>query len=133
MNLRWISWLVNGVIISTLMFPMVVRADSNSPSYLPPALGEIQLTPEQQAQLKALREQVQSDLDDLLTTEEKTQFQDSISQGNDIRSTIRSMDVSFRKRRQIGKVFKGMKSELEDILTREQMAQLEENLQSRQN
>ena len=39
MKIRWISWLVNGVIITNLMLPVVARANSNQQNYLPPALS----------------------------------------------------------------------------------------------
>jgi Spy/CpxP family protein refolding chaperone len=132
MKIRWISWLASGLIISTSILPLVARADSKLATYLSPVLAELQLTPSQQTQLEALREQTQSQLENLLTPEQQAQFNNVLSQGNGIRSAARSLNLSFKQRRQMKNIVQTMRSQLERILTPEQRQQIQQSLQTSQ-
>lgn len=133
MKIRLISWLASGLMFSTSMLPLMARADSNSATYLSPALAEVQLTPSQQAQLEALSEQTQSQLENLLTSEQQAQFNNALSQGNGVRSAARSLNLSFRQRRQMRNILQTMRSQLDTILTAEQRQQIQQSLQTSQN
>lgn len=132
MKIRLIIWLASGLMLSTSILPLVARAGSDSANYLSPALAEVQLTPSQQTQLEALREQTQSQLKNLLTPEQQTQFNNALSQGNGVRSAARSLNLSFRQRRQMRNILQAMRSQLDTILTPEQKQQVQENLQTSQ-
>ncbi len=130
MKRQLISWLGSGLIISTSLFPLMARADSNSVTYLFPALAEIQLTPSQQTQLEAMSEQTQSQLENLLTPEQQAQFNNALSQGNGVRFAVQSLNLSFKERRQMTNILQRMRSEIDDILTPEQRQQIQQSPQS---
>jgi Spy/CpxP family protein refolding chaperone len=108
----------------------MARADSNSVTYLFPALAEIQLTPSQQTQLEAMSEQTQSQLENLLTPEQQAQFNNALSQGNGVRFAVQSLNLSFKERRQMTNILQRMRSEIDDILTAEQRQQIQQSPQS---
>jgi Spy/CpxP family protein refolding chaperone len=132
MKKQLISWLGSGLVISTSMFPLMTRAESNSVTSLSPALAEIQLTPSQQTQFETLREQTQSQIKNILTPEQQAQFNKALSQGNGVRSAVQSLNLSFRERRQMRNILQTMRSQIENILTPEQKQQMRESLQSSQ-
>jgi len=129
MKIQLISLLASGLMISTAMFPVIARADV---TYLPPALAEVQLTPSQQTQLERLKEQTQSQLDNLLTSNQQTQFKNALSQGSDIRSAVQSLNLPLKKRRQMQKIFQTMRSQLDTILTAEQKQQIQRKRSERE-
>lgn len=129
MKKRLISWLVSGLMLSNSMFPLIARADSTLATSLSPVLTEIELTPSQQSQLETLSQQTQSQLDNLLTSEQKEQLNNALSQGNDLRTAVRSLNLSRQQRRQMRNIFQTLRSQLNTILTSEQKQQIQESLQ----
>lgn len=125
MKIQLIALFASGLMISTAIFPMIARADV---TYLPPALAEVQLTPSQQTQLETLKKQTQSQLDNLLTPSQQTQFKNALSQSNDIRSAVQSLNLPLKQRRQMRNIFQTMRAQLDTILTAEQKQQIQESL-----
>lgn len=117
MKKQLISWLGSGLVISTSMFPLMARAESNSVTSLSPALAEIQLTPSQQIQFETLREQTQSQIKNILTPEQQAQLDNALSQGNDLGSAVQSLNLSFKQRRQMKNILQTMRSQVDTILT----------------
>lgn len=124
MKIKWISWLISMLIISISIFPLAAQAESNSAN-LPPALEQIQLTPSQQNQLEAITEQTQSQVKNLMSTEQQAQLKN-------VRSAIQSLNLSFQQRQEIGSILHSMRVEVSKILTPEQKQQLQETIQSSQ-
>ncbi len=133
MKTEWISWLAGGLILSHSMLPMVARANPISINHFVPTLEQIELTPEQQAQLKTVAEKTQSQLAKLLTPKQQEEFKNALSQGDGVRSAVQSLNLPLNKRRQMGNIFQGMQSEVDLILTSEQKQQIQQNRQSLQN
>ena len=130
MNKQLISWLASGLIISTfLIFSSMAQADSNSTGFFPPALAGIELTSLQKEQFQAVREQTQSQLKTLLSTEQQLNLRNALDQGQEMREAIKSLDLSFRQRRQMKDIMQTMRSEVESILTPDQIQNRRQNSQ----
>jgi hypothetical protein len=132
MKRQLISWLGSGLIASTSMFPLMAQAQSNSLTHLSPALAEIELSASQQTQLEAVKKETQSQIQNILSSEQQDQLKNKLSQGDDMRSAVQSLNLSFRQRRQMKNVVQKMRSEVDNILTPEQKQQLQETIQSSQ-
>jgi Spy/CpxP family protein refolding chaperone len=76
-------------------------------------LEQIQLTPSQQNQLEAITEQTQSQVKNLMSTEQQAQLKN-------VRSAIQSLNLSFQQRQEIGSILHSMRVEVSKILTPEQ-------------
>ncbi|WP_373481012.1 hypothetical protein [Geminocystis sp.] len=133
MKVKFISWLGSGLIASTSMFPLMAQAQSNSVTLLPPALAEIELSASQQTKLEAVKKETQSQLQTILSSSQQDQLKNSLSQGNDMRSAVQSLNLSFRQRRQMKNIMQTMQSEVGNILTPEQKQQIQQKAQSSQN
>ncbi|MEO0948708.1 MAG: Spy/CpxP family protein refolding chaperone [Cyanobacteria bacterium J06641_5] len=128
MKARLIPLLVSGMAISIIVFPLNVKANPSSTATTFPALAEVQLSPSQQTELEALKEETLSQLAILLSPAQQAQLEDAVSQGDSLKSAVRSLDLSFKKKRQMRGVLQDMRSEIDKILTPEQKQQLQDAL-----
>jgi len=128
MKVRLMPLLVSGMMISMTAFPVNAQANPSSTANTFPALAEVQLTPSQQTELEALREETLSQLAILLSPAQQAQLEGAVSQGDSLKSAVRSLDLSFKKKRQMRGILQDMRSEIDKILTPEQKQQLQDNL-----
>ncbi len=130
MKLQSIAWLAGGVAASILTFSPIAIANPSMASgafSIPP---EVQLTSEQEAQLKDLKETTMSRLDSVLSSGQQLQLEDSLARGEDFKTAVRSLDLSFRQRRQLRGIFGDLRSQIDTILTPEQKQQIGQEIQS---
>lgn len=91
------------------------------------ALG---LTETQQSQLSELREEMRSQMDSILTTEQKEAMQNARSEGRR-RPGRGTLNLTEAQREQMRSIRQDFRADLEDILTDEQVQKLDEMRQSR--
>jgi hypothetical protein len=117
MKMKSISWLVNMMlIISILLFPATAKAESNCVN-LPTKLTQIELTSSQQNQLQTIREKTHSQVKNLMSAEQQAQLKD-------VCSAIQSLNLSLKQRQEIASILHSMKTEVSKILTPEQKYQI---------
>ncbi len=132
MKIQWMAWMASALIASVSVFPSVAKAQTDSLTHLFPALDGIELTSEQQSQIENLGHDTLPQLQNLLTPEQQYQFNTAISEGKGVGASARSLNLSFRQRRQMSRILKPMRSELESILTPEQQEQMQQKVQALQ-
>ncbi|MEO1590405.1 MAG: hypothetical protein AAFU71_03820 [Cyanobacteria bacterium J06632_22] len=99
-----------------------VRAAQAVPSQ---AVEALNLTEQQQAELDSLRAETRSQIEAILTDEQRAAVQSSLDAGEPMRQALRSLDLTEQQRSDIRTVAEGSREAGRDILTPEQQAQLE--------
>ncbi len=132
MKTRWLALMASGLIASVALIPSVAQADQNSLTQLFPALAGVQLTPPQQTKIETLSNHALPQMKNLLTPEQQTQFKAALSSGKDVRGAVKSLDLSFKQRRQISNILQRTRSQINAIPTPEQLQQVQQNVQALQ-
>ncbi|MGB0560801.1 MAG: Spy/CpxP family protein refolding chaperone [Spirulinaceae cyanobacterium] len=93
--------------------------------------AELNLTPDQQAEMQALREATQTQMQGVLTPTQQQAVEAAIANGENPRQVLRTLDLSDAQRTQLRDIKASQREEMAEILTPEQQAQLEAMHQSR--
>ncbi len=88
---------------------------------------ELNLTPEQQAQIRQIREASKQQMQSVLTAEQRTQLETARQQGQRPR-----LNLSEQQRQQMQQIRESTKQKIEAVLTPEQRARAEQLRQQRQ-
>ncbi len=128
MKSQLISMLTGAVVLVAPLISMPVRAELQTPTQLFPALSGVELTPDQETQIDQIADQTFSEVEDILTTEQRDQFNAAIDQGEDVRSAIASINPSPEQRTQLRTVFQSARTQLADTITPEQREQILQNM-----
>jgi hypothetical protein len=135
MKTRWIALMISGLVLTT---PVVTPAaysevnSANSLTQLFPALVGIQLMPAQQTQLMQLSQKTLPQIQQLLSSEQLSQFNTALKQGQTLRVALTSLDLSIPQQFKLRNVMQSVRSQLTHILTPEQQEQLMQNARSLQ-
>ncbi|MEL6937581.1 MAG: Spy/CpxP family protein refolding chaperone [Cyanobacteria bacterium J06598_1] len=86
-------------------------------------LEQLDLSEAQTADIEAIREGTRSQMQSVLTAEQRTQLENSENQG---RRAFRQLDLSESQREQLRSIREASREEIKGVLTAEQQAQLEE-------
>lgn len=100
-----------------------ILAQSNRPN--------LNLTPEQDAQIKQIREAAKAQMDAILTPEQKAQLDAARSQGEK-RQSRPSLNLTEQQKAQLKQIREATQQQIQSILTTEQKQQLEQWRQSRE-
>lgn len=128
MKSQLISMLAGAVVLVAPLTSMPVRAELQTPTQLFPALSGVELTGEQETQIDEIADQTLSEVEDILTTEQRDQFNAALDQGEDVRSAIASINPSPEQRTQLRTVFQSARTQLADTITPEQREQILQNM-----
>jgi periplasmic protein CpxP/Spy len=102
-----------------------VRASSGLPN-----LSQLNLTQAQKTQLQQVSTQVRTQVEQILTTEQRQQFKAALVQGSSLREAIASLNLSAEQKSQLRQVMQSTRPQLNQILTAEQKQQLRQSLTS---
>jgi hypothetical protein len=98
----------------------------------PLALENLDLTSAQRMQVQELREDLRRSLADILTNEQRTQFQNAFRTERHIPTAMATVDnLKPRQKLRIRSVLKEFERELSSVLSKEQMAELRMNREQR--
>ncbi|MEM9541621.1 MAG: P pilus assembly/Cpx signaling pathway, periplasmic inhibitor/zinc-resistance associated protein [Cyanobacteria bacterium P01_E01_bin.42] len=115
--------------LATALPASAQRAEGGKRPDLAAALG---LSETQQTQLEELRAEMRSEMDDVLTAEQKAALENARSEGQRPgRGAMRSLNLTQAQRQQMRSLREDFQDDLEDILTDEQVQRLQEMRQSR--
>lgn len=95
-----------------------------------PNLAQLNLTQEQKAQLTQVSAQVRTQLDQILTAEQRQQFKITLVQGRNLQNAIASANLSAEQKTQLRQVMQSTRTQLNTILTADQKQQLRQSLTS---
>ncbi|MBE9214925.1 hypothetical protein IQ247_19985 [Plectonema cf. radiosum LEGE 06105] len=124
-----VSMLTSAMVLTTTT---VVQAQTTPLTQMFPALSGVSLTQEQQTQLEKLSEQTLSEVTNLLTEEQKTQFQAALAAGKGVRVAVLSVNPSTQQQKQIRGILQAKKTQINKTLTSQQKRQVMQNLWSLQ-
>ncbi|MBE9181116.1 hypothetical protein IQ268_21375 [Oculatella sp. LEGE 06141] len=150
MKLNFKPLLAGGAIALILGFASVVRAQTPSspaPSapvpntsaptrqgfpMLPPQLIEqLNLSPDQQTQLTQIRDQTRTQLESIVSPEQRQQFLGTLRENGQWREAIAAMNLSEDQKTQLDTVLRSARDEASAVLTEEQRQQVGEFIRTR--
>ncbi|EKQ70200.1 P pilus assembly/Cpx signaling pathway, periplasmic inhibitor/zinc-resistance associated protein [Leptolyngbyaceae cyanobacterium JSC-12] len=94
--------------------------------------NKLNLTDAQKAQMKQMREQTQAQIEQILTPEQKAQWQSMKQNGGKKPGRMQSLNLSEAQKQQIRQIRENAKQSMQSILTPEQRAILEQQRQGMQ-
>jgi len=121
-----IAGLVGFMVTAT---PITTLAQSaHTPAGFFPALENVTFSSDQQSQLTQLRQQTRSELETIVSSEQRQQFRQSLSQGNGLWAAISAMQLSPDQTGQVRQVLQSKRQQLARIVTPAQRQQIMQNL-----
>ncbi|HEY9639855.1 MAG TPA: Spy/CpxP family protein refolding chaperone, partial [Coleofasciculaceae cyanobacterium] len=98
---------------------------------MPPELAQrLNLTEDQQAQLKQIRENTRNQVENVLTAEQQQQLQAAIAQGQERPEAFRALNLTEAQRIQRHDILKAARQQAKAVLTAEQQQQIRDFMQS---
>ncbi len=98
-----------------------------------PDFKELNLTEEQKDKLKELQEEIQSSINEILTTEQRDSLKQAVEAGKKPLEVLQSMSLSDEQKQKIQEVMESQKQKMSEILTTEQKQQLRERMGKKHN
>ena len=137
MKLKLMPMLVGAIALTLAATPLAVKAQANTSGQLLIAEGQRQgrwealnLTQEQKDQMAQIRQQTRSQIEALLTQEQRDQFKAAMESNQGRREALKAMNLSDAQKTQMRAIKESAKSKMEAILTQEQRQQLQQRRQS---
>ena len=127
MKLSLKALLLSGAAIGAIaLIPFVVNAQTTVPQFLSQfrPMQQLNLTADQRAKLKETRQATRAQLENLLTAEQKQQFQTAIADGKAPMEAIESLNLSETQRSQARAILQTAHQQTEAVLTPEQKQQM---------
>lgn len=91
----------------------------------------VELTETQRRQLREIYSNTRSEIEDVLTSEQRRQLESSRDDGNKGRDAFGQMNLSSEQRSQIQSIMRSAKNRTDEILTPEQREQVQRNMEQR--
>jgi protein CpxP len=139
MKLKLMPMLVGVIALTLAATPLAVKAQANTSGQSTVAQAQKQgrwaalnLTQEQKDQMAQIRQQTRSQIDALLTQEQRDKFKAAMESKQGRRAAMAAMNLSDAQKIQMRAIKESAKSKIDAILTQEQRQQLQQMRQSRQ-
>jgi periplasmic protein CpxP/Spy len=91
----------------------------------------VELTEIQRTQLNEIHRNARSQLEEVLTSEQRRQLESSRESGNQGRTAFTDMNLSLEQKEQIQSIMRSTKTRTDAILTPEQRQQVQRNMEQR--
>jgi Spy/CpxP family protein refolding chaperone len=120
-------------LVAAPIFPVVAEV-SNAPVLTAQKRGQklnLNLTADQKARMKQIREATKAQMDAVFTPEQKAQLQAAKQQGTNRREVMRSLNLTEDQKNRLWAIREQSKQQFEAILTAEQQQQLQQRRQNR--
>lgn len=128
MKLKLMPVLAGAIALTVVATPLAVKAGQNWSGQK----AGIELTQQQQNQLEQINRNTRSEIEAILTPEQREQFQAAFEQGRGMRSAIAALNLSPEQQTQVREVMLSARTQREALLTSEQKQQLQELRSRRQ-
>lgn len=136
-KVKFMSLFAGVVAFSTVFAPLTINAQPT-----PPLAGQragtvkgmgkmagIELTAEQQAQMEQIRNETRTQIEGVLTPEQRQQWQAATQNGQRRRGAMAALNLSETQRTQIRQIMQSSKERATAVLTPEQRQQIEQRMQ----
>jgi Spy/CpxP family protein refolding chaperone len=133
MKVRLIA-LIAGTVgaIALVISPLLVHAQTPDPlGRFPAALERLNLTPDQEGELAQIRQNTRTQIETLLTLDQREQFKTTMQEGGTFREAVAAMNLSADQQTQLRSVFRSARQQARDVLTPEQQQEIRELIQDR--
>lgn len=135
-KVRFMSLFAGAVALSTVFAPIVVNAQQPATPQVGQRAGRgmgklgVQLSAEQQAQMEQIRNETRTQIEAVLTPEQRQQFEQAVTQnGQRRRGAMAALNLSEAQRTQISQIMQSSKERVTAVLTPEQRQQIEQRMQ----
>ncbi len=124
--------------VTTMMLTATTIAVQAQPSHpqaqekIQELISKLNLTQEQQAQFQEIRSETKSQLENILSGEQKEAFQTAIAQGQTPLEALAAINLSSDQKTQMQTIRQSSQQQISNILTEEQRQQLRQEIRSRQ-
>jgi hypothetical protein len=132
MKSKLVSILTGAMVFTIPLTATVVQAQTTSLTQMFPALSGVSLTQEQQTQLEQLSQQTLPSVENVLTEEQRLQFQAALQEGKGVRVALLSVNLSTQQQKQIRDILQAQKTQITKTLTPQQKRQVMQNFWSLQ-
>jgi len=132
MKSKLVSILTGAMVFTIPLTATVVQAQTTSLTQMFPALSGVSLTQEQQTQLEQLSQQTLPSVENVLTDEQRLQFQAALQEGKGVRVALLSVNLSTQQKKQIRDILQAQKTQITKTLTPQQKRQVMQNFWSLQ-
>ncbi len=112
------------------MTPVAAKAQTAPLTELFPILSGVQLTTQQKIQVVELGSQAQSQIGNIVTSEQRNRFRTALAQGSGFVEAIAAMKVTPEQQTQLQGVFRSTQTQLISIFTPAQRQRILENVRS---
>ncbi|MEM6255496.1 MAG: Spy/CpxP family protein refolding chaperone [Cyanobacteria bacterium P01_D01_bin.156] len=116
--------------LSALVGTTAILKVSGAHAFPAEVAEELNITPEQQSELDAIKENARTQIDAILTEEQLASLEDAT--GRDRKRAMRQLDLNEEQRTQLQTVREDSRTAMNEVLTDEQQAQLQEFKEQRQ-
>ncbi|AFZ28820.1 hypothetical protein Glo7428_0211 [Gloeocapsa sp. PCC 7428] len=134
-KVKFMSLLAGAVALSTVFAPLAINAQPAAPQVGQRAgrgmgkMAGIELSAEQQAQMEQIRNETRTQIEAVLTPEQRQQWQAATQNGQRRRGAMASLNLSEAQRTQIRQIMQSSKERVTAVLTPEQRQQIEQRMQ----
>lgn len=122
-NMRLFSTVVVALVISLTSLSVQAQQINRANQEFPALVG-INLTPQQETQIKLIRKDTRAQIESILSPEQKNQARASLEQGNSLKTAISSLNLSPEQRTRIEDVLRSTRQKVQAVLTLEQKQQI---------
>jgi Spy/CpxP family protein refolding chaperone len=130
MNRKLLAIATGAILFSAPFVPQLAQAQPMPPDPMQ-FVSELNLTADQQVQLKQLQSQVMSQVESILSPAQQQQLQTIRANGQQIRQSLAAMNLTAEQKQQLRQVFQSTRTQLNTVLTPAQQEQLRQKIQSR--
>jgi Spy/CpxP family protein refolding chaperone len=135
-KIKFMSLFAGAVALSTVFAPLAINAQPAAPQVGQPAgagrsMGKagIELSAEQQAQMEQIRNETRTQIEAVLTPEQRQQWQAAMQNGQRRRGAMAALNLSEAQRSEIRQIMQSSKDRVTAVLTPEQRQQIEQRMQ----
>lgn len=122
MKLKLMPILAGMLAIAVVTTPLAVKAGPNYQG----KRAALELTQQQRTQMEQIHRNTRSQMEAILTPEQKQQFQAALEQRRGMRGAIAAMNLSPEQQTQLRNIMQSARTQKDAILTSEQKQQLQE-------
>ncbi len=112
------------------MTPIAVKAQTAPLTELFPILSGIQLTTQQKIQLVELGSQTQTQIENIVTPEQRNRFRAALAQNKGFVEALGAMNITPQQQTQLQGVFRSTQTQLVSVFTPTQRQRILENVRS---
>ena len=123
--------MASATLLATSLAVLPVQAQPPQSALTFPILQTLQLTPAQQQQVASIREATRSQVNTVLTPQQKQQVITAFQNGTPMQAAIKTLNLTDRQRQQLRQIFGSAFNELRALLTPQQRQQMRQVLRDR--